>query len=157
MFDGRFFLTNPFDFDYTCRWDGVNYEFKAMTTSPLLIETATPLQTQQIRRKFAKDLAKEAYMRSAEFSKLSAIEKQTRAMGIPSYVDRDDDPNNVLAPYIQKCLEPLPVVPVKVERTVKKEKPLALDPKTGKPVITLMTHEEQDNRSLVEEAANARE
>lgn len=162
MFDGRFFLTNPYDFSHICRWNNTEYEFKAGTTSPLFIAEANPLETESIRKKFAVEIGTAAFMKSKEYKVLAETEKKTKGAGIPTYepiVTRDQSGNEVLndrspiAPYVQRCLEPLPIVPAKV-RTPKKEKDnVRFDPKTGRAVITVMNHEDNQSRSLIEEAS----
>lgn len=159
MFDGRFFLTNPFSKDYTCKWNGVEYTFQAMTTAPLIIEDATPLQTQSIRRKFAADIGTAEFMRSAEYARVSGMEKKSEGHMPGNYIPLvknlqtgEWDEASPIAKYALKCLEPLPIKEVKVGRPRKKEVEQKIDPKTGRPIITVMNHEDQGARSLTEEA-----
>lgn len=164
MFDGRFFLTNPYDFDYTCKWNGTEYEFKAGTTSALVIPEANPLETESIRKKFAVEIGTAAFQASAKYKSLVATEKKNKGAGVPTFapvVKRDSsgtnevlDENSPIAPYVQKCLEPLPVVPIKVRPRQKKSEDVKIDSKTGRPIISVMSHEDNQAHSLIAEASN---
>ena len=99
-FDGTFRFTNDSDEDFVGRWDSKEYVFPARTTSPITIFNATPLEIQQIRKKFAKDWATEMFYSSDKFKYMNDKERgQTPAL----YTESD------LAPFIQMCLEPLPI------------------------------------------------
>ena len=102
-FDGVFRFTNYRDTEFRAKWDGVEYTFPAMKTSPMIIASATPEQVQSIRKKFAKEFAVEEFYKTPKFGGLNAH----MPGGVPAlYTDAD------LAPFIQKCLEPLPIAQV---------------------------------------------
>lgn len=117
-FDGRFYFTNFSNVDYTDHWGGVAYTFPAMTTSPIVIPTATGNETQAIRKKFARGLAEREFYKS---DKLKMLEGQTpvgqgqNLHSAATYTESD------LTPYIQKCLAPLPISSAKVEKVMKRE------------------------------------
>ncbi len=96
-FDGIFRFTNSTDEEFVTRWNNVEYRFPPMSTTPILINTATPLEIQNIRKKFARELAVKQYYGTDKFKKMDSIKDKKP----PTYTDDD------LTPFIQKCLEPL--------------------------------------------------
>lgn len=109
-FDGTFRFTNWTDEEFIGKWGSREYHFPAGTTSPLVMTNQTPLEIQQIRKKFAKDLAEREFFKSETYKKFLMQERNPdgtpRANGIHmagSY-SLDD-----LAPFIKKCLIPLEV------------------------------------------------
>ncbi len=113
-FDGVFRFTNWTSADFIGRWAGKEYHFPAMTTSPMVIPEHSPLEVQNIRKKFAKDLAEQEFFRTKKYEKirqregnrdeLGMIQPRGQGMSHAGTYSMDD-----LAPFIQKCLEPLPV------------------------------------------------
>lgn len=122
-FDGTFRFTNDSDEDFVARWGNKEYVFPARTTSPILIANQTPLEIQQIRKKFAKDWAEREFFKGVAYRKLKDQER-----------NRDGSPrlNSIqqagtyslqdLTPYIQRCLKPLPISKAQVRET--KREPL---------------------------------
>lgn len=109
-FDGTFRFTNWTNEDFIGRWDGKNYLFRAGTTSPIIMPNQTPVEIQNIRKKFAKDLATREYERGADFARLLKQEKNDDGSPrLNSMHMAGTYPLEALTPYIQKCLEPLPV------------------------------------------------
>lgn len=107
-FDGVFRFSNPSDEDFIGVWGGKEYLFPAGSTVPLVIVEHSPLEIQHIRKKFAKDLAEREFYKSKDYK---IKQKQEGTMGnrnfssihqAAAYTIHD------LAPYIRKCLEPLP-------------------------------------------------
>lgn len=99
-FDGVFRFTNFTDKDFKAMWGKVEYTFPAMKTSPMIIPGATPEEVQHIRKKFARELAIEQFYKTPKFVSMNNVQPG----GVPAlYTDSD------LQPFIQKCLEPLPV------------------------------------------------
>lgn len=99
-FDGVFRFTNWTDTEFKAKWGGVEYTFPAQKTIPLVIPNATPLEVQNIRKKFAKELAILEFYKTPKFIGMNTISPG----GIPAlYTDSD------LTPFIQRCLEPLPI------------------------------------------------
>ncbi len=98
-FDGVFRFTNYRETEFKAKWNNVEYTFPPMKTSPMIIPGETPENVQQIRKKFAKEFAIEEWYKTPKFQGMNNIAPG----GTPSlYTDSD------LAPFIQKCLEPLP-------------------------------------------------
>jgi hypothetical protein len=86
-----------------------------MSTVPMLgmILDATPLETQSIRKRFAKDWAVK------EFFRVGANDPLERtAAGAPASVHGSYYTEAQLAPYIQMCLDPLPKATAKVKEVV---------------------------------------
>ena len=101
--NGVFYFSNTSDEDYIHLWHNIEYTFPAKTCSPMIIAGATGEEVQNIRKRFAYDWAVNQFYNSKEFKKM---EKQG---GL-----RPPIPNEkVLEPYIQMCLNPLPVKPAK--------------------------------------------
>lgn len=119
-FDGTFYFTNDSDEDFIGKWGGKEYRFAAHATSPILIMDASPLDIQQIRKKFARDWAVKEFGKSETYQKLLAQERNPD--GTPrlnsihqggTYSDND------LIALIQRCLKPLPVKRAEV-KTIEK-------------------------------------
>lgn len=99
-FDGVFRFTNWTGQDFKAKWGGIEYTFPAGKMTPLILPSATPLEVQSIRKKFAKELAIIEFYKTPKFVGMNA----TVPGGVPAlYTDSD------LIPFIQKCLEPLPI------------------------------------------------
>jgi len=109
-FTGIFYFTNWTDAEFTGTWGGKKYIYPAQTTSPMIIPEHSPLEVQYIRKKFAKDLAEGAYYTSDAYGKLLNQERNSdgspRLNGMHSAGTYSLDQ---LAPFIQRCLEPLPI------------------------------------------------
>ena len=98
-FDGVFKFTNFTDDDFTAKWDSVEYKFPANMTSPMVMNF-TPVEIQNIRKKFARELAVREYYKTDSFKNKDNPNQGYRP---PLYSDSD------LKPFIQRCLEPLPI------------------------------------------------
>jgi hypothetical protein len=108
-FDGTFRFTNWTEHDFIGKWGSKEYRFPARTTSPILILDQTPLEIQQIRKKFAKDLAEQEFFRSQQYAKLMNQERNTDgSVRLNSIHQAGTYSMDDLKPFIQKCLEPLP-------------------------------------------------
>lgn len=119
-FDGVFRFTNFTEEDFTASWNKVAYTFPNNKTSPLIIPNETAEGIQSIRKKFAKELAVREFYKTDKFSGMNA---NTQGSHPALYTDSD------LAPFIQRCLEPLPITHAKstvvkedVERVFTKDK-----------------------------------
>jgi hypothetical protein len=109
-FDGIFRFTNWTDVDFVGKWGGKEYRFPARTTSPIFINNQTPLEIQQIRKKFALDLAQQVFGDTDAYKRLIAQERNPDGTARLNSINQAGSYSlNDLAPYIQKCLEPLPV------------------------------------------------
>lgn len=109
-FTGVFYFTNPSEEDFTGFWGKRGYLYPAMKTTPMVIFDATPLEVQNIRKKFARELAEREFFKSDKAQKLQS--QEILADGTPRfksfknaalYTDSD------LKEYIQRCLESLPL------------------------------------------------
>jgi hypothetical protein len=98
-FDGVFRFTNATSEDFIFLWNNIEYKFKAGTCSPMIIKNETSENVQEIRKKAAYKLAVREFFKSPEYSRLAGM-----GNGLPpTYQDE------VLTPWIQQCLEPLPI------------------------------------------------
>lgn len=115
-FDGTFQFTNWTDEDFIGVWGGKQYTYKAKSRSPMIMAEHTPLEIQSIRKKFAKDLAEQQFFKSKAYE--SFIKQEKNADGSPrlnSIQMAGTYTLNELAPYIQRCLEPLDIVRAQVQ------------------------------------------
>ena len=114
-FDGTFKFTNWTDEDFVGKWDSKEYHFPAQSTSPMIIINHTPLEIQQIRKKFAKDLAEREFFKSGSYSKLQSQERNNDGSPRLNSIQQAGTYSvETLTPFIQKCLEPLPIAKVKI-------------------------------------------
>src|SRR5882672_7900700 len=74
-FDGVFRFTNWTDEDFEAKWGGKVYVYLAKTTSPMVIPEHSPLEIQNIRKKFAKDLAEKEFFKSKGYKTFLADER----------------------------------------------------------------------------------
>ena len=113
-FDGTFRFTNWTDEDFTGVWGSKEYLYPKHSTSPMIIPDQTPVEIQHIRKKFAKDLAEREFFKSPKYETFRLREGEKDDMGMikprgygmshaGAYTIND------LTPYIQRCLEPLPI------------------------------------------------
>lgn len=141
-FDGVFRFTNWTDEDFKAKWDSVEYTFPKRSTTPLIIPNATPVEIQNIRKKFAKELGVAAFYGSDKFKKMNDVPEG----GTPAlYTDAD------LVPFIQRCLEPLPVAQAKVKILPKDDESRYSKNSKGKPVTRVL----QEDESLMSQASEA--
>lgn len=98
-FDGVFRFTNATDEDYTHLWNNKEYTFPAGKTVPLIIPDETLENIQEIRKRFAYDLAVREFYKGKEYSKMAKM-----GNGLPPTFDE-----KVLEPMIEQCLKPLPM------------------------------------------------
>lgn len=105
-FDGTFRFTNCRDTEFKARWNSKEYTFPPLKTVPMIIDNATPLEVQSIRKKFAKEWAVEEWYKTPKFIGMNAHVPG----GTPALYTESD-----LIPFIQKCLEPLPLAQAKIE------------------------------------------
>lgn len=136
--DMTFPFTNYTDHDFTAKWDGKEYSFPALSTVKMLgmIPTASPEEIQSIRKKFANDLAVAVFYQSKEYKAFDITPDQSREGKLGMlYTEKD------IAPFIQRCLEPLPVAKAEVRETPKKEVPISKDTK-GRPNTKVLEGDE---------------
>lgn len=105
-FDGVFRFTNATDEDFITLWNNKEYTYPAGTTVPMIISGESLENIQQIRKYFAKRLAEREYFKSKGFTKIKNGTANPNGGGtlIPSMYNEE-----VLQPFIDDCLKPLPV------------------------------------------------
>lgn len=135
-YNGTFPFTNYTNKEFIGKWDGVEYKFPAAKTSPLVIPSASPLETQEIRKKFARDLATQVFYESDRFAAMNIPSTQVQLGHIPALYTEAD-----LAPYIQRCLEPLEAAQAIIGEKEEKQVNLRTDGK-GKKVSRVLDGEE---------------
>lgn len=112
-FDGVFYFSNWTDEDFVGKWNSKEYHFKAHSRSPIIINEESPLQIQWIRKKFAKDLAEREFFKSQKYEAFRKVEgERIDGVVVPklnSIHQAGQYSINDLAPYIQRCLEPLEI------------------------------------------------
>ncbi|MDE2015923.1 MAG: hypothetical protein KGI72_05370 [Patescibacteria group bacterium] len=157
-FDGTFRFTNWSNEDFKTAWDNKEYTFPARTTVPMIIPNQTPIEIQNIRKKFARRLGEREFGKNLEYTRLIAQERNPdgtpRANSIHqagSYgLDR-------LASYIQRCLEPLEASKASVTNVPKEklENILSRDEVTGR--LNTKPLGPNGSRSLIEEVKEGKE
>ncbi len=109
-FDGTFRFTNDSDEDFTAKWASKEYVFPKRSTSPMPAHSlnATPLEVQQIRKKFALDWAVREFYKSGSYE--NYLKQERNNDGSPrlnSIHQAGSYSIDQLAPFIQRCLKPL--------------------------------------------------
>lgn len=107
-FDGVFRFTNWSDEEFVGIWGKKEYHFAANATSPMVIPEHSPLEIQQIRKKFAKDLAEREFYKSQKYQRFQDQERTAEGVAKLNSIHQAasytlDD----LAEGIQRCLKPL--------------------------------------------------
>lgn len=105
-FDGVFRFTNASKEDFKVMWNSKEYTFPAESTCPLIIQGESLENIQEIRKKFAKKYAQREFEKSAEGKKIA---KEGSKHVSPATYDEA-----ILNPWIQQCLDPLPLAAAKV-------------------------------------------
>ncbi len=132
-FDGVFRFTNFTTTPFVAKWGGVEYTFPPESRTPLIIPTATPVEIQHIRKKFAKELAILEWYKTPKFVGMNNIQPG----GTPAlYTDSD------LAPFIQRCLEPLPEAKATVKVLPKENEDKFRKDRKGKNVTKVLDEDE---------------
>lgn len=114
-YNGTLHFTNFSEEEFKAKWNNVEYTFPPKSTIPLVIPTASPIETFNIRTMFAKQLADREFRRSKRGLDLS--KKNEGAHSISASISYTE---NELDSLISKCLEPLPLAQAKTE-TVQSE------------------------------------
>lgn len=117
-FDGVFRFTNATDEDFKALWNNKEYIMPAGKTTPMIIGGETLENIQEIRKRFAYQLATREFYRGKikdmagnTYSKLAKM-----GNGLPPVFD-----DKILEPMIESCLKPLPEVKMTVKDVVKKQ------------------------------------
>lgn len=109
-FNGVFYFTNWTDEEFVGVWNKEEHHFAPNSTSPMVMHNFSPLEIQHIRKKFAKDLAEREFFKSKNYDAFKR--QETNNDGSPrlnSIHQAGTYAVKELTPFIQRCLEPLPV------------------------------------------------
>ncbi len=143
-FDGVFRFTNYTSTDFTAKWNNIEYTFKANKTTPMIIPNATPEEVQSIRKKFARELAVREFYGTPKFiAQNKHVEGGTPAL----YTDND------LIPFVQRCLEPLPIAQAEVKILPRDSEKNYIKDRKGKNVTRILN----EGESLMEQASGPTE
>lgn len=104
-FNGVFRFTNATNEDFKALWNNKEYTFPAGKMTPMLIANETPENVQEIRKKFAFKLAVREFHKGEVYNKM-----KDQGRGHPATYDE-----RILEPWIQQCLEPLPLGSMQVK------------------------------------------
>lgn len=113
-FDGVFRFTNWTNEEFIGRWNGKAYTFPPLSTSPMIITDASPLEVQNIRKKFAKELAEREFFRSDKYKQLVSVERNGNGPALNSIHQANSYSTDDLGSMIQRGLEPLPIAQAEV-------------------------------------------
>ena len=119
VFDGSFKFTNNSKEDFTFFWNNKEYIFPAESSSPMIIANESLENIQEIRKRAAYKWAVRELFKSPEGRKLEKV-----GSGFLNPATYDE---KILEPYIQQCLNPLPIKAA----VVKEGKSKAKTPKEG--------------------------
>lgn len=109
-FDGVFRFTNWTEEDFIGKWGGKEYHYPANKTTPMIIPEHSPLEIQNIRKKFAKDLAEREFFKSKSYEQYKKQEVNNDGSPRLNSIHQSATYNlGDLTPFIQQCLKPLPV------------------------------------------------
>jgi hypothetical protein len=97
-FMGVFYFTNWTDEDFVHLWNNEEYTFPKQSMVPMIMAKEPAENIQEIRKRFAYDLAVREFYKSPQYKKMSKM-----GNGIPPTFDE-----KILEPMIEKCLIPLP-------------------------------------------------
>ena len=111
-FNGVFYFTNPTDTEFVSYWNSVKYTFPAGKTVPLIIPDETPLGVQEIRKKFARELATEMFYNTDKYKLREGSAPPASGKSPAIFTEAD------LKPYVQMCIEPLPLSQATSEKVV---------------------------------------
>lgn len=106
-FDGVFRFTNATEEDFAALWNNKEYLFPKQSTCPMIIEGETLESIQEIRKRFAKKLAMREYFKTKDFKK---IQNGNGKSVLGSFNEQ------LLQPFVDQCLEPLPIAEVKITK-----------------------------------------
>lgn len=115
-FDGVFRFTNWTEEEFVGIWGKKEYHFPPLTTSPMIMPEYSPLEIQNIRKKFAKDLAEREFFKGNQYKSLYKQEKNDDGSPRLNSIQQAGTYNtDQLAPFIQKALESLPLAKAVVQ------------------------------------------
>lgn len=138
-FDGVFRFTNVTDEDFVTLWNNKEYLFPAGKTVPLVIPDETLENIQEIRKRFAHNLATREFYSGKVYKTMSK-----QGGGLPPLFDE-----KLLEPMIEACLTPLPSAKISVKQ-------LPEDNEKKYKGSKAMSEKENPNYLFREEADNAK-
>lgn len=103
-FVGVFYFTNWTDEDYVHLWNNEEYTFPKLSSVPLIMPKEPAESIQEIRKRFAFDLAVREFYTGKEYKRMAKM-----GNGLPPTYDE-----KILEPMIEKCLNPLPLTRARV-------------------------------------------
>lgn len=103
--NGVLYFSNTSDEDFVGFWNNEEYIFPANSRSPMIISGETPEGLRKVRMQFAKKWAEKEFFASKEYRKM--VKDGGRLPPIPN--------EKTFEPYIQMCLNPLPIKEAKVQ------------------------------------------
>lgn len=119
-FTGVFYFTNPTKVDRKRLWNNKEYVFPAESTVPLIIPSETLENIQEIRKRFAKDMALErVYGGEKVLDRNGSVifdYMKAKEMGgglPPTFSEK------ILEPFIEECLKPMAVKRAKIQEAPK--------------------------------------
>lgn len=119
-FDGVFRFTNWSDEDFVAKWGGKEYLYSANKTSAMIIPEHSPVEIQNIRKKFAKDLAEREFFKSDKYKVF--LKQERNDDGSPrlnSIYQGGQYSMDDLTSFIQRALEPLAIAKAIVTEVAK--------------------------------------
>jgi hypothetical protein len=109
-YKGTLHFTNFSDTEFIAKWNNVEYSYPPKSTIPIVILTASPIETFNIRTMFAKQLADREFRGSKRGLDLNKKNEGAQSIAASiSYTENDLDN------LITRCLEPLPIAEAKTE------------------------------------------
>ncbi len=105
-FMGVFHFTNWTDEDFVHLWNNEEYTFPKMSSVPMIMAKESAENIQEIRKRFAYDLAVREFYKGKEYKRMSKM-----GNGLPPTFDE-----KILEPMIEKCLIPLPKAQARVKK-----------------------------------------
>lgn len=109
-FDGDFYFSNPDTEEFIGMWGSKAYHYAPQARSKMVIRGAAPEEVQQIRKKFAKELGERMFFKSAKAKQLEGIEHMANGEPVMRSIHQANTySERELAPYIQACLDELPI------------------------------------------------
>lgn len=117
-FDGSFYFTNFSQEEFIGRWGGIDYKFPPEKTTKMIMNFS-PAEIQQIRKKFARDLAEHEFFKNDKYKALDSKNVGVNFHSAVTYAGKD------LEELIQKCLIPLPTGKLIAEVSPKENRPEA--------------------------------
>lgn len=149
-FGGVFYFTNPTKVDRKRLWNNKEYNFPAESTVPLIIPSETLENVQEIRKRFAKDLALErlyegekVYSADGKTVLFDYLKAKEMGNGLPPTFDE-----KILESFIQECLKPLPIKRASVKSAA------SVDDESRYKVTKAMGEGDNPNQLFAEENKN---